>query len=254
MLERVFFIYYQYIFLSLGIVTFFLLLRITAPYGKHFSEKFGPSIKGSWAWLIMESPAAITTTILFLLSLKELSLVPVLLVCIFCIHYYPRDFIYPFWARREAKTPLIIMFSAIFFNISNAYLQTRWLLKFAPEDKYTISWLYSPQFIVGSLLFILGFIFNRKAEFSLRKLRKKGESSYKIPYGGMFELISCPNYFFEIIEWIGWAIITWSIPGLVFMIWTIANLGPRAVSTHNWYKNNFPNYPKSRKALIPFVF
>ncbi|MHA1416605.1 MAG: DUF1295 domain-containing protein [Candidatus Heimdallarchaeaceae archaeon] len=241
MLERVFFIYYQYIFLSLGIVTFFLLLRITAPYGKHFSEKFGPSIKGSWAWLIMESPAAITTTILFLLSLKELSLVPVLLVCIFCFHYYPRDFIYPFWARREAKTPLIIMFSAIFF-------------KFAPEDKYTISWLYSPQFVVGSLLFILGFIFNRKAEFSLRKLRKKGESSYKIPYGGMFELISCPNYFFEIIEWIGWAIMTWSIPGLVFMIWTIANLGPRAVSTHNWYKKNFPNYPKSRKALIPFVF
>ncbi|MHA1318096.1 MAG: hypothetical protein ACTSQ6_11365, partial [Candidatus Heimdallarchaeaceae archaeon] len=58
----------------------------------------------------------------------------------------------------------------------------------------------------------------------------------------------------EITEWVGWAIMTFSIPGLVFAFWTIANLAPRARSNHKWYLENFPDYPKNRKALIPFIY
>jgi len=87
----------------------------------------------------------------------------------------------------------------------------------------------------------------------LFNLRKPGETGYKIPKGGLYRRISCPNYFGEILEWTGWAIATWSLSGLSFAIWTFANLVPRAVANHNWYKQKFPEYPENRKAVIPYI-
>ena len=77
---------------------------------------------------------------------------------------------------------------------------------------------------------------------------------YKIPYGGLFKWISCPNYFGEIIEWIGWAIATWSLAGLAFAVWALANLVPRSQSNHQWYIKYFEEYPKDRKILIPKIW
>jgi protein-S-isoprenylcysteine O-methyltransferase Ste14 len=67
----------------------------------------------------------------------------------------------------------------------------------------------------------------------------------------MYRWISCPNYFGEIVEWIGWAIATWSLAGLAFALWTAANLAPRARSHHQWYRESFADYPQERKALVP---
>ena len=85
-------------------------------------------------------------------------------------------------------------------------------------------------------------------------LRGPGEMGYKIPRGGLYRWISCPNYFGETIEWIGWAIATWSLPGLTFAVWTFANLAPRAHAHHKWYHKNFKDYPIRRKAFIPWVW
>ncbi|MHA1224721.1 MAG: hypothetical protein ACTSP3_15975 [Candidatus Heimdallarchaeaceae archaeon] len=52
----------------------------------------------------------------------------------------------------------------------------------------------------------------------------------------------------------GWAIAVWSWPAFLFAMWTLANLLPRAKSNHDWYKDKFPDYPKERKAIIPFIF
>jgi protein-S-isoprenylcysteine O-methyltransferase Ste14 len=70
----------------------------------------------------------------------------------------------------------------------------------------------------------------------------------------LFEWVSCPNYLGEIVAWAGWALATWSPAGLVFAVWTFANLAPRAWSHHRWYRSNFPEYPKERKALVPGVW
>ena len=67
----------------------------------------------------------------------------------------------------------------------------------------------------------------------------------------MFRWVSCPNYFGEIVEWSAWALLTCSLPGLVFAIWTAANLIPRALAYHRWYREEFADYPASRKAVIP---
>ena len=103
-------------------------------------------------------------------------------------------------------------------------------------------------------MFVSGFIINRWADRKLRGLRKAGETAYQIPFGGLYQYISCPNYLGEIVEWCGWALATWSLAGLTFAIWTIANLAPRARSNHRWYREHFSAYPPERRALVPGVW
>jgi steroid 5-alpha reductase family enzyme len=125
---------------------------------------------------------------------------------------------------------------------------------FAPVKDYDVNWLYSPHFLIGVTLFITGMVINWKADNILIHLRKPGETGYKIPHGFLFEFISSPNLFGEIVEWTGFAIMAWNLPALTFMVWTFANLVPRAKNHHDWYLNRFPDYPKKRKAVFPFIF
>lgn len=76
---------------------------------------------------------------------------------------------------------------------------------------------------------------------------------YYLPEDGLYDLVSSPNYLGEIIEWTGWAIATWSMPGLLFALGAVGCIGVRSIHTHKWYKDCFEDYPKNRKALIPFI-
>lgn len=143
--------------------------------------------------------------------------------------------------------PVLIMASAILFNSINTWIVGSYLGE--ASSTYTNEWLTSPPFIIGIVLFIGGFVVNQIADTQLMNLRKPGETGYKIPTGALFNRVSCPNLLGEIIEWIGFFIMTWSLPTLTFAIWTFANLVPRALAHHQWYLKKFPDYPKKRKAL-----
>ena len=69
----------------------------------------------------------------------------------------------------------------------------------------------------------------------------------------MYKYVSYPNYLGEIMEWTAFALMTWSLAGLSFAIWTIANLVPRAIAGHEWYNKTFEDYPKNRKAILPYL-
>ena len=103
------------------------------------------------------------------------------------------------------------------------------------------------------IIFFTGFIINISSDNILFKLRKDGKGEYSIPNGKLFNYISCPNYLGEILEWLGWAIMVLSFAGFSFFVWTLANLIPRALSTHKWYNQKFQDYPKDRKALLPYL-
>ena len=92
---------------------------------------------------------------------------------------------------------------------------------------------------------------------------------YKIPHGGMFQYVSAPHYLGEILEWIGFCMLNrGSLASLSLALFTAANLVPRAVAHHEWYRNHFGvsasqslhnsdgenRYPSERKAIIPFVW
>jgi 3-oxo-5-alpha-steroid 4-dehydrogenase 1 len=97
-----------------------------------------------------------------------------------------------------------------------------------------------------------GWLVNFQADRILINLRADGFDGYRIPYGGAFRWVSAANYFGEIILWAGWALMAWTLPGLIFVLFSIANLLPRALSIHRWYRETFPDeYPRERKAIVP---
>ena len=235
---------------ALAAVVFITLFFFVAPYGRHVRKGWGPTTNSRFGWVLMETPAALVFAICFAFGVNARTVPALVFLALWEIHYVHRAFIYPFTTRGEAKRmTLTVVVMGLFFNTVNAYLNGRYIFTFS--SGYSNEWLLDMRFIVGVLLFVLGFIMNRQADNTLRQLRQPGESGYKIPYGDFYRWISCPNYFGEILIWIGWAMATWSLAGLAFAAWTAANLAPRARSNHAWYRKQFADYPASRKALIP---
>ena len=103
----------------------------------------------------------------------------------------------------------------------------------------------------AGVLAIGGGVLNIWSDYRLWRLRRDNRDKYVIPRGGVFNLVSCPNLLGEIIEWIGFALLSWSLPGLAFALWTIANLVPRALWRHAWYHETFEDYPPQRRAILP---
>ena len=138
----------------------------------------------------------------------------------------------------------------ILLNFVNVFFQGTWIFLLS---EYSYDWLTTIPFLIGLLVFFLGFYINVRSDEIMINLRKEKGEGYHIPEGFLFNKVSNPNYLGEFIEWLGWAIMTWSWAGLVFFLWTVCNLFPRAISNHNWYQNKFEDYPKERKAVIPNI-
>lgn len=235
---------------SFAILVFVLLFFVSAPYGKFSRKGWGADIKSKWAWMIMEFPSPFLMTIFFLTSDFK-SLPQYIFLSAWLAHYIFRTFVYPFrQSGREKPYPVIVASMALVFNILNGIANGYGVFSFY---SYNSSWLYSWQFISGTIIFVAGFAINKTADEKLRIMRNKAPTEYVIPRGWLFDFISSPHYFGEIIEWAGWALMTWSLPGLAFSVFTFANLFPRAVASHKWYKSHFPEYPSDRKAIIPYI-
>lgn len=189
--------------------------------------------------------------LLFYARKDALGLTPnTILLSLFVLHYSHRALLYPWLITGGKPTPVFVASLAFSFCSLNGYIQARYLTKYA---HYETSWLTNPCFVIGVLFFLTGMAINIHSDHILRNLRKPGETGYKIPTGGMFTYVSGANFLGEIIEWSGFALACWSLPGLAFLCFTVCNIGPRAIHHHNWYLQKFEDYPKSRKALIPFV-
>lgn len=235
--------------LATSVVVLVSLLFLTAPYGRHLRQGWGPTLPAHWAWVAMETPSVLVFAAVYFWGDNAWQLTALILLGLWQLHYLSRTFVYPFRLRnRSQRMPLIIAAMAFLFTCVNSYVNARWLTHFG---EYPDSWIKSPAFIIGAVLFLLGFIINQHADRVLLNLRKPGDTRYYIPTGGLYRFISCPNYFGEILTWVGWAIAVWSMAGLAFAVFTIANLLPRALSNHRWYREQFDNYPVDRKAIIP---
>lgn len=236
---------------ALAAQTFMLLLWVNAPYGRFARPGWGPSMSTRSGWIVLESPAVVVFATVYLTGDHALATTPLVLFGIWQFHYIIRTFIFPFRIRETGKRiPVLIVAMAILFNCLNAYLNARWI---SHLGDYAVSWLTSVPFLVGTFCFATGWLMNQHADLTLFRLRKSGESDYKIPRGGMYRWVSCPNYLGEMLLWTGWAIATWSLAGVAFAVFTMANLLPRAFAIHRWYQAEFADYPESRRVVLPFL-
>ena len=237
---------------AVAVLTFVSLLRLKAPYGRHYSGSgWGPEMPNRAGWVLMELPATVFFLAVYFIGTAATEPVPLILLGIWQCHYLNRTFIYSLRTRTSGKKmPVAVMGSGFVFNLVNAYINARFISEFG---QYGSEWLGDPRFVGGLAVFGAGFVLNVHSDNILLGLRRRGRTGYSIPRGGAFRYVSCPNYLGELLEWCGWALATWSLGGLAFSTYTAANLVPRALSHHQWYRDRFPDYPTRRKALIPGV-
>ena len=117
-----------------AVLLFPILLKVTAPYGRHASNKWGPMIDNRLGWFLYESPSLIIFVTLLLTGGKSFSSPLWILFSIWTIHYVNRSIIFPLRTRTKGKkVPVMIVFSAIFFNTINAGLNGYWLGYVGPD-------------------------------------------------------------------------------------------------------------------------
>lgn len=225
-------------------------LKTTAPYGRHARTDWGPSISNQLGWCLMELVSLLVFAGLFLAGTNDKTAPMWVLFALWTIHYINRSLIFPWRTRTRGKSmPLAIVGSAAIFNIVNAGLNGSYFGWLGPV--YPAEWLMDPRFIIGLVVFAGGAAINLWSDNKLIGLRADGGQGYTVPRGGLFKWVSCPNLMGEIIQWSGFALMCWNLPALSFAIWTAANLIPRAVSHHAWYRRTFTDYPQDRRAVIP---
>lgn len=234
-------------------VTYIVLRFVSAPYGRHVRDGWGPSMPTRWAWVVMESPSAWFFALWFMVTLNNPGPVGIVFLFLWMWHYVYRAFVFPFRLRLKpgARMPVLIAGLAFVFNLLNSFVNAP--VASGAVRPYDPSWFLDPRFGIGVALFLAGISVNRQADRILLNLRKPGETGYKIPHGGLYGWVSCPNYLGELMQWTGWAVATWSVEGLAFAVYTAANLVPRALDNHAWYRQTFPAYPPERRAVIPFL-
>ncbi|XP_022069896.1 3-oxo-5-alpha-steroid 4-dehydrogenase 2-like [Acanthochromis polyacanthus] len=225
--------------------------RTVAPYGRYV-EANRCCCPARLAWFLQEVPS-------FLLPLLLLSGQRdaerqdagrrLLLLGSFMLHYFHRSFIYAFLTRGRPVPLLIVLYSAIFCSL-NGFLQGHYLLHCSRLED---TWLTDAHLAAGLLVFVVGMTVNIHSDHILRSLRKPGETVYRIPHGGMFELVSGANFFGEIVQWCGFVVAARSLPAFAFFFFTVCSIGPRAYQHHRDYQLRFEDYPRCRKALVPFI-
>lgn len=170
------------------------------------------------------------------------------LLCV-CGHFMKREYETLFIHRFSLATmPLTNLFK----NCGHYWILSGFLLAYnlyRPEYTPCKFYIVLPAFC----MFLLAELGNLCSHLTLRNLRPPGSTKRGIPRGGLFEYVSCPNYTFEILAWISFSIMTGLLSSWIFTIFSGAQMYLWAVKKHRRYNAEFVTYPKSRKALIPFL-
>lgn len=232
-----------------------------SPYGRFASERYGVSVDPRLGWFLMELPSTLSFLYFFSRGERRAELVPMVLAAMFCVHYANRGFFFPLSMRvakgQKGSFSMLVMATGWAVTSAHGYFHGAFFSGLGRH--YESSWLTDPRFIAGFALYYLAFAANIHSDAIIRNLRsreeiERGEKVYRIPTGGLFRWVSSPSYLTELVAWAGFALCTWSLAGVFIFVISAANLVPRAIATHQWYREKFSDYPKERKALIPYIW
>ena len=237
-----------WIWIALAPPAFIVMMVGWDPVGRMGGRGLGVRVESRLAWLVMELPALATFPLIYLLS-GNLHPVGNVAVVVWLVHYGHRALVWPWFVPKRGTTvPFTMIAMALFFNGATGGL-IGWFMGYHAD--YGADWLSDPRFLGGLALMLAGAALNVWADYRLLHLRKASGGQRVMPRGGAFDYVACPNLAGEILEWIGFALLTWSFPALAFAIWTVANLMPRAFWRRDQYRESFADYPQERAALIP---
>lgn len=242
---------------AVAFFVFIALYYVKAGYGMFRTPSWGISVNNKLAWVLMEAPVFIIMFWLWGRSGVGFSLPVYFFFLIFQLHYLQRAFVFPFLLKSNSRMPIAIMGMAILFNVLNGLMQAGGLFYFPPEGLYAdgFAYLLKPHALIGIALFFLGMGINLHSDHVIRHLRKPGDTKHYLPARGLYRYVTSANYFGELVEWTGFAILTFSPAAWVFVWWTFANLVPRAHAIYHRYREEFGDEAVGkRKRIIPFIY
>lgn len=218
-------------------------------------------------------------------------LTPAALACaaLFLAHYANRALLSPLRTPSRSNAHVSVTLAGILFNIVNGTLLGTYL-RSPTASVFLDGALARPAFWVGTVLWAAGFVGNVLHDEVLLNIRRnakaKGKAKakspspsdsprkkpqrehYGIPHGYLYAYVSYPNYLCEWVEWFGFALAAAPLPAMtsfgtllasvhppwIFFVSEICLMIGRAYNGHRWYLRNFPDYPKDRKVVIPYLF
>jgi len=165
------------------------------------------------------------------------------------------------FVKRELETLFVHRFGNDTMPLVNLWKNCSYYWVSATAIAFTInhpnfesSKIFSTFQQAGFILFVLGELGNGIAHLQLRYLRRENTRERRIPNGFLFEFVSCPNYTMEILLWIGFSLMCSCWTSWLFTCVGAIQMLFWAKKKHQRYRKEFPNYPKHRKALIPFIY
>ncbi|KAF7512004.1 hypothetical protein GJ744_002717 [Endocarpon pusillum] len=167
--------------------------------------------------------------------------------------------------KRELETLFVHRFSASTMPARNIFKNSfhYWVL----AGLNIAAWIYAPNsptakepttlLLYGGLLaYTIGELGNLYAHLVLRGLRSSGGRERGIPRGLGFNIVTCPNYMFEVISWIGMYLVSGlSSSVLLFAIVSTAQMMSWAKKKEKNYRKEFGDkYKRKRFTMLPGIW
>lgn len=212
------------------------------------TEYAGPLLIYAWIytrpWLFYGAEAA----------LKPYSLCTDIAVACHTMHY----------AKRLLETVFVHRFSHSTMPIFNLFKNCSYYWGFTAYLAYHINHpLFTPpslnQVYYCAAAFCVFELGNLSIHVALRNLRPAGSKERRIPqptgnpFTWLFSLVSCPNYTYEVASWLSFSGLTSCLPALLFCSAGFYQMALWALGKHRNYKKEFKDYPRGRKAIVPFL-
>ncbi|XP_062091673.1 uncharacterized protein LOC133797695 [Humulus lupulus] len=232
----------------------------------NFSSQNRAKMSSRAGMLLLYTPAFLAGLASLLLLVPHTNDLRFLLLTLaLTIHFFKRVFevlfIHKYSGAMVIDSAILISFSYFFSTANMIYCHYKLyptLQDTAGNDGEQSSTTFIDMKYIGVVLFLIGIAGNLYHHCLLSQLRKKGDkessSTYKIPKGGLFGLVICPHYLFEILAFVGISFISQTLYAYCFTLATIFYLMGRSCATRRWYLSKFEDFPKHVKALLPFLF
>ena len=167
------------------------------------------------------------------------------------------------FAKREVETLFVHRFSSstmpffnIFKNSAHYWVLAGANIAYFVYSPYSYAAMELNPLVVypGLLLFVIGELGNFNAHLILRGLRSSGGTERGIPKGLGFGIVTCPNYMFETMAWIGIVMVTASLSTALFATVGVAQMIPWAMKKEKNLRREFGDkYKSKRYSMLPGI-
>ncbi|MCB1159696.1 MAG: DUF1295 domain-containing protein [Leptospiraceae bacterium] len=235
-------------FFILGLIVFYLEYskRFQLQYSKFRGQGNFPTRRGM---VIIYTVPIITYLFVYYSSGHPNSLYHISLCIFVCFHFLKRVLEAIFLHKYSGNMGLLSLGLITYVYSAAAYTIAEPVNRLVKSEQINLT----SALLLGGFIFIAGQIINLYHHIILAGLRKGDSKDYVVPQTGLFSYVVCPHYTGELLSWLGIAISSCFVE-IYLIFWIMFSyLLARSINTKKWYVEKFPDFPKSRKFLFPYI-